>query len=67
MTQSNEVTQEMLLNQIPFSAVEWEQTPKAVQEFILSLMTQVQALEVEVATLRERVNRNSRNSFQRWT
>jgi transposase len=64
MTQSNEATQEILPDQMPFSLEEWEQTPKAVQEFILSLVTQVQALEVEVATLRERVNRNSRNSSQ---
>ena len=50
--------------QMPFSAEEWEQTPKAVQEFVLSLVTRVAELESEVAQLRERVNRNSRNSSQ---
>jgi transposase len=64
MTQSNEATQEIALEQMPFSAEEWEQTPKAVQEFILFLMARVQALEAEVAILREQVNRNSRNSSQ---
>jgi len=64
MTQLNEVTQETPPEQLPFSAEEWEQTPKAVQEFVLSLVVRVQELESEVAVLRERVNRNSRNSSQ---
>ena len=64
MTQSNEVTQETTPEEMPFSAEEWAQTPKAVQEFVLSLIAHVQALEVEIATLRERVSRNSRNSSQ---
>lgn len=64
MTGSTEVIQETLPEQIPFSAAEWAQTPKAVQEFVLSLVAHVQALETEVAALRERVNRNSGNSSQ---
>jgi transposase len=49
---------------MPFSAEEWNQTPPAVQEFVLSLVTRVAALEAEVAELRERLNRNSNNSSQ---
>ena len=60
MSQSNEAIPELM----PFSAEEWEQTPKAVQEFVLSLVVRVQELESEVAVLRERVNRNSGNSSQ---
>ena len=47
---------------MPFSGEEWARTPKAVQAFVLSLIAHVQALEIEIATLRERLNRNSRNS-----
>lgn len=64
MTRPSEATQEAIPEQMFFSAEEWAQTPKAVQEFVLSLVAHVQALEVEIATLRERVNRNSRNSSQ---
>lgn len=49
---------------MPFSAEEWSQTPPAVQEFVLSLLVRVQALEEEVAALREQLNRNSGNSSQ---
>jgi transposase len=52
----------MTLDQMPFSAEEWAQTPRAVQEFVVSLIAHVQALEAEIATLRERANCNSRNS-----
>jgi transposase len=48
--------------QTPFTEEEWAQTPPAVQEFILALIVDVQKLETEVSALRERVNRNSRNS-----
>ncbi len=48
--------------QITFSEKEWAQTPPAVQEFVLSLVVRVQELETELSVLRERVNRNSRNS-----
>lgn len=49
---------------MPFSAEEWAQTLPAVQEFVLSLLIRVQALEAEVAALREQLNRNSGNSSQ---
>lgn len=62
MTQSNEMTHEIAPEQMPFSAEEWAQTPKTVQEFVLSLIARVHELEVEIAILHERVNRNSRNS-----
>ena len=52
------------LEQMPFSEEEWEQTPPAVQEFVLALVISVQELKAEVAALREQVNRNSRNSSQ---
>ena len=58
MTQSNEMT----LDQMPFSAEEWAQTPEVVVEFVRSLLARVQALEVEIAALRDQVSRNSRNS-----
>jgi transposase len=45
-----------------FTEEEWAQTPPAVQEFVLALLTRVQTLEAEVQSLREQVNRNSRNS-----
>jgi transposase len=50
--------------QMPFSDEEWAQTPKAVQEFVLTLLARIQTLEAELADLREQVNRNSRNSSQ---
>jgi hypothetical protein len=48
MTQSNEVTQETTPEQTPFSAEEWAQTPKAVREFVLSLIAHAQTLEAEI-------------------
>lgn len=62
MIQSSEASQETILEQMPFTAEEWAQTPTAVQEFVLSLIARVQVLEAEVAVLREQLNRNSRNS-----
>jgi len=56
------VTQETISEQMPFSVEEWAQTPKTVQEFVLSLVAHVQELEAEITILRERANRNSRNS-----
>ena len=64
MTQSSEATQETKLEQMPFSAEEWAQTPAAVRAFVQSLIVRVQTLEAEVAALREQLNRNSRNSSQ---
>lgn len=64
MTQRGETTQATTPAQMPFSAEEWAQTPTAVQAFVLSLVAQVHTLEAEIASLREQVNRNSRNSAQ---
>ncbi len=72
MAEPNEAAQETKIEQtsassvepMPFSAAEWAQTPQAVQEFVLTLVARVQALEAEVAELREQVNRNSHNSSQ---
>ena len=64
MAEANEAAQENEVEQMPFSAAEWAQTPPAVQEFVLTLVARVQALEAEVADLREQVNRNSHNSSQ---
>lgn len=62
MTQSSKTPQEILPDQMPFSAEEWAQTPVPVQRFVLSLLARVQSLEATVSALREQVNRNSRNS-----
>lgn len=62
MTQAEKTAQTELLQQMPFSAEEWAQTPATVQAFVLSLQTRVQTMETELAALRERVNKNSRNS-----
>ena len=64
MTQSNETIQKASHQRMPFSDEEWAQTPKAVQAFVLSLLARIQAMEAELADLREQVNRNSRNSSQ---
>jgi transposase len=64
MTPSSEPIQEASGQQMPYSDEEWAQTPKAVQEFVLSLLARIQAMEAELADLREQVNRNSRNSSQ---
>ena len=62
MTQVDETTQEEYYEQMPFSAEEWAQTPRAVQEFVVSTVARLQVVEAELATLRERVNQNSSNS-----
>ena len=62
MTGLSAATRETILEQMPFSVKEWAQTPQVVQEFVLSLIARVQALEAEVSALRERLDRNSRNS-----
>ncbi len=62
MTQVDETTREEYYEQMPFSAEEWARTPRAVQEFVVSTVARLQVVEAELATLRERVNRNSSNS-----
>jgi transposase len=64
MVETHTVPQEIDWEQMPFSSKEWAQTPEVVQAFVLTLLSQVQILQAEVADLRERVNRNSRNSSQ---
>jgi len=56
------MVQETQPGQAPFSEEEWAQTPPAVREFVLTLIAHVQGLEIELSALRERANRNSRNS-----
>ena len=46
------------------SAEEWAQTPASVQALVMGLLKRLQTLDVEVAKLREQVNRNSGNSSQ---
>lgn len=58
------MVQETQPEQTPFSEEEWAQTPPAVQAFVLALVAHVQELEAELSALRERANRNSRNSSQ---
>ena len=53
-----------LLEALPVSAEEWAQTPVSVQSLVIGLLSRFQDLEVEVAKLREQVNRNSGNSSQ---
>lgn len=64
MTKPSSVAPETNNDPLPFSAEEWDQTPPAVQEFVLSLLVRVQTLEAEVTRLREQLNRNSGNSSQ---
>jgi transposase len=58
----NEVLSENLLQALPVSAEDWAQTPQSVQALVVGLVTRLQALEAEVARLREQINRNSGNS-----
>ena len=62
MIQLKKAAPEAILKQSAISAEEWAETPRAVQEFVVALVAHVQALEAEIASLREQVNRNSRNS-----
>lgn len=64
MVQPSSESQETNSEQMPFTAEEWAQTPVAVQEFVLSMIVRLQALETEVADLQEQLNRNSRNCSQ---
>lgn len=64
MTQPSSNPQETNLAQLPFSAEEWEQTPAAIQEFVVSLLVRIQTLEAEVAGQSEQLKRNSGNSSQ---
>jgi len=56
MAQTDETAQNEFHKQMPFSAEEWAQTPKAVQDFVLALLARIQNMEAELADLREQVN-----------
>jgi len=47
---------------LPISEEDWNHTPPAVQALVVLLWQQVQALQAEVAELRERLRQTSRNS-----
>lgn len=64
MAQLHEIAPDTLLQTISVIAEDWAQTPQSVQNLVVTLLVRIQALEAEVAQLRERVNRNSRNSSQ---
>jgi transposase len=53
-----------LLEALPVSAEDWADTPESVQDLVIGLLKRFQAMEAEVARLREQVNRNSGNSSQ---
>jgi len=53
-----------LPSELPITEEDWNRTPTAVQAVVLAVWQQVQALQVEVAQLREQVGRNSQNSSQ---
>ncbi|MCX6079908.1 MAG: DUF6444 domain-containing protein [Chloroflexi bacterium] len=60
----DEILPANLLEALPVSAEDWEQTPKSVQALVVGLLTRLQALEIDVSRLREQVNRISGNSSQ---
>ena len=60
----DEIPPPNLLQALPVSAEDWRQTPKSVQALVVGLRSRLQALEAEVAHLREQLNRNSGNSSQ---
>ena len=60
----DEILPTNLLQALPVSAEDWAQTPKSVQALVIGLLSRLQALEAEVACLREQLNRNSGNSSQ---
>jgi len=60
----DEILPANLLQALPMSAEDWVQTPKSVQALVVGLLARLQAVEAEVARLREQLNRNSGNSSQ---
>jgi len=64
MAALHEVVSEGLLSTTKVTAEEWGQTPQSVQDFVKVLIMRIQALETEVAQMREQINRNSGNSSQ---
>src|SRR3990172_5866766 len=64
MPSIDEILPANLLQALPVSAEDWAQTPKSVQALVIGLRSRLEALEAEVARLREQTNRNSGNSSQ---
>jgi transposase len=64
MAPIDEILPANLLQALPVSAEDWADTPKSVQDLVVGLLMRFQAMEAEVARLREQVNRNSGNSSQ---
>jgi transposase len=64
MAPISEILPAKLLEATPVSAEDWAKTPASVQALVIGLLARLQALEVDVARLREQVNRNSGNSSQ---
>jgi transposase len=58
----DEILPDDLIQGLPVSAEDWTQTPEPVQALVVGLLSRLQALEAEVARLREQLNRNSGNS-----
>jgi hypothetical protein len=51
MPELNEVMSETIVDQMPFSAEEWAQTPPGVQQFVLTLLATLQIVQAEKADL----------------
>jgi len=64
MLKKNEKAPVNVLENLPVPAEDWAETPKSVQALVVSLLERIQKLEEEVIVLREKVNRNSKNSSQ---
>ncbi len=64
MVQKSRERAEINSEEMPFSSEAWSQTPEEVQAFVVSALVRLQALETEVAELREQLSRNSHNSSQ---
>jgi transposase len=62
MSESKEVMSNITIDQMPFTAEEWGQTPPAVQQFVLTLLITLQSVQAENVDLQERFNRHSGNS-----
>lgn len=62
MASFHEIVPETLLQATSVPAEDWAQTPPSVQNLVVILLARIRAFETEVAQLRERVDRNSRNS-----
>jgi transposase len=60
----DEILPTKILQTLPVSSEDWEQTPQSVQALVVGLLTRLQVVEVEVADLREQLKRNSGNSSQ---